>query len=82
MADSGLTIGRFKELLLTYGSDFARWPAEDAASARLLITHSTEAQAAYQEADSLDTLFNKGKDSKAPADLLDKIMDAVDREKN
>jgi hypothetical protein len=79
VADSGITIGRFTELLNTYGSDFARWPSAEADAARLLLTRSKEAQDAYAEADALDAMFAHDKSEKAPPGLLDKIMSAIDK---
>lgn len=82
MTDSVMTIGRFKDLLNTYGSDLSRWPIADVSTAQLLIKTNETARNALKEADALDTLFDAGSNEKAPKGLLDKIMHSIDSDKH
>ena len=52
-----LTLGRFRSMTESYGSDLARWPEQARADARELLSVSAEARAMLEEARALDDLI-------------------------
>jgi hypothetical protein len=60
-----MRITRFARLLDAFGPDLGRWPPAEAASARALVTESTEAQALLHGAAMLQDAL---RDSRADAD--------------
>jgi len=49
---------RFEQLTAIHGSDITRWPMDEQAPARELLSHSAAAQALHNEQQALDTLLD------------------------
>jgi hypothetical protein len=77
-----MTTGRLQELILTYGSELARWPDDERDAAFTLLANSAEAQAMLAEYAPVDALMNAGRDDRAPEGLLDRIMQATEPKKD
>ena len=77
MTHSEMTVGRFKELLLTYGGELQRWPEAERITAEAFVASSAQAQSLLAEYTPVDALMQAGKNDKAPSGLLDRIMDAT-----
>jgi hypothetical protein len=77
-----MNIGKFKELLHIYGSDPSRWPKAQLKSAKQFLKDHPEVRELHGEFDAIDRMFAKGRQEKAPNDLLDKIIKKIDTDKN
>jgi len=56
---NAMTLDEFESCLDTHGADLARWPEAVVVRARMLLSASSEAKAAFHEAKALGTLLDE-----------------------
>ena len=69
-----MQLTEFEKRLDQFGGDLARWPTEDATSARALLQVSGEAQSLLQRATAVEALLIGAKNHAAPDYLAGRIM--------
>ncbi|MDE0334580.1 MAG: hypothetical protein OXI64_06440 [Defluviicoccus sp.] len=79
-AASGMSLGRFAELVQAYGGDFERWPEADRYSGISLAGRSEEARTLLAEAHGLDYLLSRFGAPPPPSDALVERVTALERD--
>jgi len=77
-----MKLDTFIEHLDRYGPDFEHWPIEFQAPARELVTSSTEAARAIEQAQQLSALLGDLPGRPAPGDLARRIADLAATRRN
>lgn len=68
------SVAELQQAIDTHGADIARWPAALRDDAAILIANSGEARHTMEAALKLDAAMRTGSAAKAPAGLIDRVM--------
>jgi len=79
MAEAGMDLLRFRQIVEAYGGEPSRWPEAERESALALLEGSAEARAARDDAGRLDALLDRAPRQAPSAALIGAVMAARPR---